>query len=147
MSTEDSQASDSTEDHRYANICGATNCNGNPCKLPGGWGTPGSGGTRCRFHGELSSDPDDTSRLEENDFEKNSPSGCPPENNDNAAIHGGFSDWRTVYERFRKDPLTRQRIETLVSAYLHTAQNTPQTSISTAGKNSRTHRQYSFNRH
>jgi hypothetical protein len=43
-------------------------------------------------------------------------------NNDNAAIHGGFSDWQTAYERFRKDPAARQRIETLVSAYLHTAQ-------------------------
>ena len=122
MSTEDSQASDLTEDHQYADICGATNRNESPCKLPGGWGTPGSGGTRCKFHGGLSSGSDDTSHLEENNFAKDNHGGHPPENNDNAAIHGGFSDWRTSYERFRKKPLTRQRIETLVSAYLHTAQ-------------------------
>ena len=45
---ENSQASDSTEDHRYADICGATSRSGISCKLPAGWGTPGSGGTRCK---------------------------------------------------------------------------------------------------
>jgi hypothetical protein len=92
MSTEDSQASDLTENHRYADICGATNRNESPCKLPGGWGTPGSGGTRCKFHGGLSSGSDDTSHLEENNFAKDNHGGHPPENNDNAAIHCGFSD-------------------------------------------------------
>jgi hypothetical protein len=91
MSTENSQALDPTEDHRYADICGATNRNGNPCKLPAGWGTPGSGGTRCKFHGGLSSGPDNTSHLEENDSAKDNPGGRPPENNDNAAIHAGLA--------------------------------------------------------
>jgi hypothetical protein len=122
MSTQDTQTSETeTEDHRYSDICGATNRNGNPCKLPSGWGTPGSGGTKCRFHGGLSSGPDDTSHLEDNDFAKDNDGGAPA-NNSNATIHGGFSDWQTAYERFRKDPAARQRIETLVSAYLHTAQ-------------------------
>jgi hypothetical protein len=121
MSTHKSRTSKTAEDHRYSEICGATNNRGDPCKLPAGWGTPGSGGTRCKFHGGLSSGPDDTSHLEDNDFAKDNDGGAPA-NNDNAAIHGGFSDWRTAYERFRKDPAARQRIETLVSAYLHTAQ-------------------------
>jgi hypothetical protein len=121
MSTQDTRTL-KTEDRRYADICGATNNRGDPCKLPAGWGTPGSGGTRCKFHGGLSDGPDDTSHLEGNDFAKGNSGGRPPENNENAAIHGGFSDWRTAYERFRKDPAARQRIETLVSAYLHTAQ-------------------------
>jgi hypothetical protein len=123
MSTQKTRTSKTEiEDHRYSDICGATNRNGNPCKLPAGWGTPGSGGRRCRHHGGSSTGPDDTSHLQGNDFAEGNPGGCPPENNDNAAIHGGFSDWRTAYERFRKDPAARQRIETLVSAYLHTAQ-------------------------
>jgi hypothetical protein len=42
-------------------------------------------------------------------------------NNDNAAIHGGFSDWRTAYERFQADADARERIKMLVSAYLDTA--------------------------
>ena len=121
MSTQETRTS-KTEDRRYADICGATNNRGGRCKLPAGWGTPSSGGTRCKFHGGLSDGPDDTSHLEENEFAKDNPGGCPPENNDNAAIHGGFSDWEKAYERFRKDPAARQRIETLVSAYLHTAQ-------------------------
>jgi hypothetical protein len=121
MSTHNSRTSETAEDHRYSEICGATNRNGNPCKLPKGWGTPGSGGTRCKYHGGLSSGPDDTSHLQDNNFAAGNDGGAPA-NNDNAAIHGGFSDWRTAYERFRKDPAARQRIETLVSAYLHTAQ-------------------------
>jgi hypothetical protein len=58
--------------------------------------------------------------LEDNDFAKDNDGG-PPENNSNAAIHGGFSDWRTAYERFQADPDARERIETLESAYLETA--------------------------
>jgi hypothetical protein len=121
MSTDKSRLSETAEDHRYSEICGATNRNGNPCKLPKGWGTPGSGGTRCKYHGGLSSGPDDTSHLQDNNYAADNDGGAPA-NNSNAAIHGGFSDWRTAYERFRKDPAARQRIETLVSAYLHTAQ-------------------------
>jgi hypothetical protein len=102
-------------------ICGATNRNGNPCKLPKGWGTPGSGGTRCKYHGGLSTGPDDTSHLENNDFAEGNPGGRPPENNDNAAIHGGFSEWEAAYERFQDDNDARERIETLERAYLETA--------------------------
>jgi hypothetical protein len=121
MSTGKSRTSKTAEDHRYSDICGAVNRNGNPCKLPSGWGTPGSGGRRCRHHGGLSSGPDDTSHLEGNDFAEGNPGGRPPENNDNAAIHHGFSDWETAYERFQADPDARERIEKLESAYLKTA--------------------------
>jgi len=120
MSTGKSRTS-KTEDHRYSDICGAVNRNGNPCKLPKGWGTPGSGGQRCKHHGGLSSGPDDTSHLENNDFAEGNPGGRPPENNDNAAIHGGFSDWEAAYERFQSEPDARERIETLERAYLETA--------------------------
>jgi hypothetical protein len=122
MSTPKSRTSKTEiEDHRYSDICGAVNRNGNPCKLPAGWGTPGSGGQRCKHHGGLSSGPDDTSHLENNDFAEGNPGGRPPENNSNAAIHGGFSDWRTAYKRFQTEPDARERIETLESAYLKTA--------------------------
>jgi hypothetical protein len=120
MSAHNSRASKTAEDRRYSDICGATNNRGEPCKLPAGWGTPGSGGTRCKFHGGLSSGPDDTTHLENNDFAKDNDGGAPV-NNDNAAIHGGFSDWRTAYERFQADADARERIEMLVSAYLDTA--------------------------
>jgi len=119
MSTHNSRTS-KTEDRRYAEICGATNNRGDPCKLPAGWGTPGSGGTRCRFHGGSSTGPDDTSHLEDNEFAKDNDGG-PPENNDNAAIHGGFSDWETAYERFQADADARERIDKLVTNYLETA--------------------------
>jgi hypothetical protein len=122
MSTGKSRTSKTEiEDHRYSDICGAVNRNGNPCKLPKGWGTPGSGGRRCRHHGGLSSGPDDTSHLENNDFAEGNPGGRPPENNDNAAIHAGFSEWRTAYERFQADADARERIEKLERSYLETA--------------------------
>jgi len=121
MSTHDTRTSkNGTEDRRYAEICGATNNRGDPCKLPAGWGTPGSGGTRCKFHGGLSSGPDDTSHLEDNDFAKDNDGGAPV-NNDNAVIHGGFSDWRTAYERFQADADARERIEMLEREYVETA--------------------------
>jgi hypothetical protein len=88
--------------------------------LPSGWGTPGSGGQRCKHHGGLSSGPDDTSHLENNSYAENNDGGAP-ENNSNAAIHGGFSEWQTAYERFQSDPDAGERIEMLVSAYLETA--------------------------
>jgi hypothetical protein len=121
MSTGKSRTSKTAEDHRYSDICGAVNRNGNPCKLPAGWGTPGSGGRRCRHHGGSSTGPDDTSHLENNDFAEGNPGGCPPENNDNAAIHHGFSEWKPAYERFQEDTDARERIDKLESAYLKTA--------------------------
>jgi hypothetical protein len=120
MSTHNSRMSKTAEDRRYSEICGATNRNGNPCKLPKGWGTPGSGGTRCKYHGGSSTGPDDTTHLEDNDFAKDNDGGAP-ERNSNAVIHGGFSEWRTAYERFQSDQDARERIETLEGAYLETA--------------------------
>jgi hypothetical protein len=122
MSTPKSRTSKTADESgNDKDICGATNNRGNPCKLPAGWGTPGSGGTRCKYHGGLSTGPDDTSHLENNDFAEGNPGGRPPENNDNAVIHGGFSDWRTAYERFQSEPDARERIEKLERAYLETA--------------------------
>jgi len=122
MSTPKSRTSKTEiEDHRYSDICGAVNRNGNPCKLPSGWGTPGSGGQRCKHHGGLSTGPDDTSHLKNNNFAEDNPGGRPPENNDNAAIHHGFSDWRTAYERFQSEPDARESIEMLESEYVETA--------------------------
>jgi len=120
MSTQETRTSKTAEDRRYSDICGATNRNDNPCKLPAGWGTPGSGGTRCKFHGGLSTGPDDTSHLEDNDFAKDNDGGAPV-NNDNAAIHGGFSEWETAYERFQSEPDARERIEMLEREYVETA--------------------------
>ncbi len=105
MSRSNSEGSDG----RYSDICGATNRNGEPCQLPAGWGTPGSGGTRCRYHGGLSTGPKDTSHLENNDFAKENPGGGAPEGNTNAEIHGGFSDWRKAYARF--DDETKAYVE------------------------------------
>mgnify|MGYP007099780582 CR=1 FL=1 len=72
MSTQDTRTL-KIEDRRYDDICGAANNRGDPCKLPAGWGTPGSSGDRCKFHGGLSTGPDDTSHLEDNDFAKDNP--------------------------------------------------------------------------
>ncbi len=119
MSTQETRTS-KTEDHRYAEICGATNNRGDPCKLPAGWGTPGSGGRRCRFHGGSSTGPDDTTHLEDNSYAEGNDGGAPV-NNDNAAIHGGFSEWETAYERFQADPDARERIEMLESEYVETS--------------------------
>lgn len=98
-------------DGRYSDICGATNRNGEPCQLPAGWGTPGSGGTRCKYHGGASTGPTDTSHLEGNNYAEGNPGGGAPEGNTNAEIHGGFSDWRTAYERFEGD--TKAHVEAL----------------------------------
>jgi len=98
-------------DGRYSEVCGATNRDGEPCKLPAGWGTPGSGGTRCKFHGGASSGPRDTSHLEENDFAEGNAGGGAPELNTNAqTAHGIWSNWRKVYDRLpeeRKDYVDR----------------------------------------
>lgn len=98
---------------RYSDICGASNRNGEPCKLPAGWGTPGSGGERCKFHGGASTGPSDTSHLEDNDFAEDNPGGGAPEGNTNAEIHGGFSDWRKAYERF--DEATKAHVDRLIA--------------------------------
>lgn len=90
----------SDSERRYSEICGATNRNGEPCGLPAGWGTPGSGGTRCKFHGGASTGPTDTTHLEDNDFAEGNPGGGAPELNTNAQTHGAFADWKKAYERF-----------------------------------------------
>jgi len=99
-------------DGRYSDICGATNNRGEPCSLPAGWGTPGSGGTRCRFHGGASTGAKNTNHLEENDFAEGNAGGGAPELNTNAEIHGGFGDWEKAYERFDAD--TRAYVHKLI---------------------------------
>jgi hypothetical protein len=120
MSTQDTRTS-KTEDRRYDDICGATNNPDNPCKLPAGWGMLGSSGDRCNSHGGCSTGPDDTSQLEDNDYAEGNPGGRPPENNDNAALYGGFSAWTSDSERFQEDQDARERIEMFISNYLATA--------------------------
>lgn len=99
-------------DGGYSDICRATNNRGEPCSLPAGWGTPGSQGGRCRFHGGASTEPDETDYLEENDFAEGNAGGGPPELNTNAEIHGGFGDWEKAYERFDAD--TRAYVHKLI---------------------------------
>lgn len=116
-----------TDDHRYSDICGASNRNGDPCELPAGWGTPGSGGDRCKFHGGCSTGPKDTSYLENNNHAVDNDGG-PPEGNRNAAVHGGFTEWQNAYERITAngDSDTQARLETLKESYLSTAaENAP----------------------
>jgi len=116
MSTGKSRASEpETEDRRYSDICGATNRNGNPCKLPAGWGTPGSGGQRCKHHGGCSTGPDDTSHLEDNDFAEGNPGGRPPENNDNAVRHGMYTDITAYYRR--RGPEEQRLINSIYEDY------------------------------
>jgi hypothetical protein len=98
---------------RYSDICGATNNRDEPCKLPAGWGTPGSGGSRCRFHGGASTGPSDTEHLEDNSYAEGNAGGGAPEGNTNAEIHGGFSDWRKAYERFDAD--TRAYVDRMIA--------------------------------
>lgn len=102
----------------YSEICGATNRNGEPCQLPAGWGTPGSGGNRCKYHGGRAGTKS-TDHLEGNDFAKGNPGGGAPELNTNGAIHGGWSDWRKAYQRF--DDETLETVEKLVADMLETA--------------------------
>jgi len=104
---------------RYSNICGATNRDGEPCKLPAGWGTPGSGGDRCKLHGGASTGPKDTEYLENNDFAEGNPGGRPPEGNTNAAVHHGFASWEKAYERFEGD--TREFVERMIADMRETA--------------------------
>ncbi|TKR24341.1 hypothetical protein [Natronomonas salsuginis] len=115
MSTSKSDGSD----RRYSDICGATNNRDEPCKLPAGWGTPGSGGRRCRFHGGCSTGPSETSHLEGNDFAEGNPGGGAPKGNANAEIHGGFSDWQKAYERF--DEETKAHVDRLRECMRETA--------------------------
>lgn len=104
---------------RYTEICGATNNRGEPCSLPAGWGTPGSGGDRCKFHGGASTGPKGTEHLEDNSYAEGNPGGGAPEGNRNAEIHGGFADWRTAFERF--DEETRAYVNRLISDMRETA--------------------------
>jgi len=106
-------------DRRYSDICGATNNRGESCKLPAGWGTPGSGGKRCKFHGGASTGPEDKSHLVENDFAEENPGGGPPEGNTNAKSHGAFCDWQKAYERF--DKRTKDYVNTLRADMRETA--------------------------
>lgn len=100
---------------RYGDVCGATTSSGGPCQLPAGWGTPGTGGGRCRYHGGASTGPTDTSHLENNDFAEGNAGGGAPEGNANAEIHGGFSDWRKAYERFDED--TREYVDKIAAEW------------------------------
>jgi uncharacterized protein YjcR len=59
--------------------------------------------------------------LEDNDYAEGNPGGHPPENNDNAALYGGFSAWTSDSERFQEDQDACERIEMFVSNYLATA--------------------------
>jgi hypothetical protein len=88
---------------RYSEVCGATNRDGEPCQLPAGWGTPGSGGDRCKFHGGASTGPDSTAHLAGNDHADGNAGGGAPEGNTNAKTHGGFADWEQAYERFDRE--------------------------------------------
>jgi len=107
-------------DGRYSEVCGATNNRGNPCGLPAGWGTPGSQGGRCRFHGGCSDGPNDTEHLEENDFAEGNSGGGAPEGNTNSRIHGGFGDWEKAYARF--DAETREYVDRLRASMRETAE-------------------------
>jgi hypothetical protein len=105
---------------RYSDICGATNNRGEPCKLPAGWGTPGSATRgRCKFHGGGSTGPSDTEHLEDNSYAEGNAGGGAPEGNTNAEIHGGFADWEKAYERF--DEGTRDYVALLISDMRETA--------------------------
>lgn len=95
------------------NKCGATNRHGDPCQLPAGWGTPGSGGKRCKFHGGASTGPGHTSYLEDNTYAEGNPGGGAPELNTNALVHDGFADWRKAYLRF--DDETREWVDWMAS--------------------------------
>jgi hypothetical protein len=100
---------------RYSDICGATTSGGDPCQLPAGWGTPGTGGGRCRYHGGCSTGPEDVGHLEGNTYAAGNAGGGAPEGNTNARIHGGFSDWRKAYERFDED--TRAWVDRIAADY------------------------------
>lgn len=104
---------------RYSEICGATNRNGEPCSLPAGWGTPGSGGTRCKFHGGASTGAKDTTHLEGNDFAKDNPGGGPPIGNENSVVHGGWSDPHKFYDRLEGE--RKEYADTLFECYVERA--------------------------
>jgi hypothetical protein len=104
-----STSKSSDTERRYSDICGATNNRGDPCGLPAGWGTPGSGGDRCKFHGGLSSK--NTDYLENNDHAVGNPGGGAPELNTNAEIHGGYASWEKAYKRLEGD--AKEHVEIL----------------------------------
>lgn len=114
-----SHSDSGSTDGRYSEICGATNNRGEPCSLPTGWGTAGSGGKRCKFHGGASTGPSDTEYLNENDFAEGNAGGGAPELNTNAETHGSFADWEKAYERF--DSETRAWVDRLIADERETA--------------------------
>lgn len=88
--------------------------------MPAGWGTPGSQGGRCRFHGGCSDGPKDTEHLAGNDFAEGNPGGGAPELNTNASVHGGFGDWEKAYARF--DAETQEYVDRLRNCMRETAE-------------------------
>lgn len=99
-----------------SSICGATNRNDEPCQLPAGWGTPGSGGERCKFHGGGSSGPKDTGHLEGNDYAEDNPGGGAPVGNDNSATHNGWADPDKFYERLEREQ--KEYVDKLTECYV-----------------------------
>jgi len=97
--------------------CGATTRDGSPCRK---WPVGGAGEGRCRLHGGASTGPDEpaTEHLEDNDHAADNDGG-PPVGNTNAQIHGGFGDWRRVYDRLEGDD--RDLVERLEREYLEVA--------------------------
>lgn len=88
-------------DSKQVRRCGAETRDGTPCEK-----YPAKGATRCRFHGGASTGPKETDALSErmqgNDYAVGNDGGAP-ELNTNAQSHGGWGDWRTVYERLEGD--------------------------------------------
>jgi hypothetical protein len=97
--------------------CGATTRDGSPCRK---WPVGGAGEGRCRLHGGASTGPDEpaTEHLEGNDYAAGNDGG-PPVGNTNAQIHGGFGDWRQVYDRLEGDE--RELVERLERDHLEVA--------------------------
>ncbi|WP_277543239.1 hypothetical protein [Haloarcula laminariae] len=74
--------------------CRATNRNGDPCKLPAGWGTDHTGDGRCKLHGGNAG---------------------APSNNQNAAKHSLNSDPHYYYESLSREE--KQLIEDFSKAF------------------------------
>lgn len=101
---------------RYSETCGATNRHGEPCKLPKGWGAPGSSGKRCKYHGGASNGPKDTEHLEDNDYAKGNPGGGAPVGNDNSVVHNGWADPEKFYNRLEDD--AKEYVDRLTESYV-----------------------------
>ncbi|MFB9825221.1 hypothetical protein [Halobaculum roseum] len=57
--------------------------------------------------------------MAENDFAEGNAGGGAPELNTNAEIHGGFADWRKVYDRL--EGADRARVDRLIESMRETA--------------------------